>query len=101
MANGISDIRLRAWETRRKKYGQHGHSGSYSRNPGPCPDCARMRQWLVRLHVEGVLSEGQAAKATGLSRIDLRAAADDLINSGLAPDTRGQPIPHPSTSKGE
>jgi len=81
----LSDIRKQAWETRRS-------NGAYTRNPGPCADCERMRGWLVRLHVEGVLSEGQAAKATGLNRIDLRKAADDLINSGAVPDTRGQPL---------
>ncbi|SCB30681.1 hypothetical protein [Rhizobium lusitanum] len=86
----ISETRKRAWITRREKYGPIGHRGSYSRNPGPCPDCARMRGWLVRLHVEGTLSEGQAAKATGLGRIDLRKAADDLINSGAVRDTRGE-----------
>lgn len=86
----IGDIRKQAWETRRKKYGAHGHNGAYTRNPGPCTDCERMRAYLVRLHVEGVLSEGQAAKATGLYRVDLRKAADDLINSGAVPDTRGQ-----------
>lgn len=26
-----SEIRARAWETRRAKYGERGHSGSYSR----------------------------------------------------------------------
>ncbi|RVP13103.1 hypothetical protein CN085_19520 [Sinorhizobium meliloti] len=91
MTESISERRKRAWETRREKYGDHGHNGSYSRNPGPCSDCERMRAYLVRLHVEGVLSEGQAAKATGLYRIDLRKAADDLINSGAVRDTRGRP----------
>ncbi len=77
----LSETRKRAWETRRKKYGALGHNGSYTRNPGPCSDCERMRAWLVRLHAEGVLSEGQAAKATGMYRIDLRSAADEYTNS--------------------
>ena len=82
----ISETRKRAWETRRKKYGAHGHNGSYNRPsvPEPCPDCARMRALIVRLHVEGILSEGQAAKAAGLYRIDLRQAADDYINGACA-----------------
>lgn len=81
MSETISEKRKRAWATRRQKYGAHGHNGTYTRNPGPCSDCERMRGWLVRLHVEGVLSEGQAAKATGMYRIDLRAAADEYTNS--------------------
>lgn len=90
MSETISEKRKRAWQTRRQKYGQHGHNGTYTRNPGPCTDCERMRAYLVRLHAEGVLSEGQAAKATGMYRVDLRAAADELFNSGAVPDTRGQ-----------
>lgn len=77
----LSETSKRAWATRRQKYGAHGHNGAYTRNPGPCTDCERMRAVLVRLHVEGVLSEGQAAKATGMYRIDLREAADNYTNS--------------------
>lgn len=86
----LSEIRKRAWTTRRQKYGAHGHNGAYSRNPGPCSDCERMRDWLVRLHAEGVLSEGQAAKATGMYRVDLRAAADEYTNSLPTPPKGGE-----------
>lgn len=34
---GVSDIRRRAWDTRRRKYGAAGHAGSYSRGPHPTP----------------------------------------------------------------
>jgi hypothetical protein len=81
MTEAIGEIRKRAWKTRREKYGNVGHNGSYTRSPGPCADCDRMRGWLVRLHAEGVLSEGQAAKATGMYRIDLREAADNYRNT--------------------
>jgi len=77
MAERVSEIRKRAWATRREKYGHLGHNGSYSRNPGPCPACDRMRALLVRMHVEGTLSEGQVSKATGMDRIDVRKAADE------------------------
>lgn len=80
MSETISEKRKRAWATRREKYGDHGHNGTYNRSSGQCSDCERMRGWLVRLHVEGVLTEGQAAKATGLHRIELRRAADDYTN---------------------
>ena len=30
-ADELSDIRARAWATRRAKYGERGHRGSYSR----------------------------------------------------------------------
>jgi len=73
----LSKVRAKAWQTRREKYGPAGHSGSYSR----CNDCRRaqkMEDYIVKLHNEGVLSEGQAAKATGLDRITLRFKADEL-----------------------
>lgn len=81
MSESISDIRRRAWATRREKYGHLGHNGSYTREPGPCSACDRMRAVLVRLHVEGILSEGQVAKATGMYRVDIRKAADEYTNS--------------------
>jgi ribosomal protein S14 len=81
MSESVSEIRKRAWATRREKYGHLGHNGSYTREPGPCSACDRMRAVLVRLHVEGILSEGQIAKATGMHRIDVRKAADEYTNS--------------------
>lgn len=87
MSESISDIRKRAWKTRREMYGHLGHNGSYSRNPGPCAACDRMRALLVRLHVEGTLSEGQVAKATGMHRIDVRKAADEYALSTPTPTT--------------
>jgi hypothetical protein len=35
---------------------------------------------IIRLHVEGDLSEGQVARATGMHRIAIRKAADDAAN---------------------
>lgn len=34
----IGDVRKQAWETRRAKYGERGHDGSYSRTPTKAPD---------------------------------------------------------------
>jgi hypothetical protein len=34
---------------------------------------------LIRLHAEGVLSEGQVAKATGLDRVEIRRRADEWV----------------------
>lgn len=95
MSESISEIRKRAWATRREKYGHLGHNGSYTREPGPCSACDRMRAVLVRLHVEGILSEGQVAKATGMYRVDVRKAADEYANSiSDAPSTTHKdPIP--------
>ncbi|MHC2481587.1 hypothetical protein [Rhizobium leguminosarum] len=81
MSESISEIRRRAWATRREKYGHLGHNGSYTREPGPCSACDRMRAVLVRLHVEGILSEGQVAKATGMHRIDVRKAGDEYASA--------------------
>lgn len=68
----LSEVRKRAWKTRRKMYGPRGHAGSYTR---PC-NCSA-RHWIVRLHREGVLSEGQASKALGIDRVLLRTLADE------------------------
>lgn len=68
----LSSVRLRAWETRRAKYGKRGHSGSYRR--GPTNDGALML--VIDLMNEGVLSEGQVAQATGLDRVQIRTMAD-------------------------
>ena len=79
-AESLSDVRRRAWKTRRAKYGQRGHSGAY----GPmrmvylAPWNARLRSMqdcLIRLYREGVLSEGQVSKATGLDRVSCRELA--------------------------
>jgi|GEM_PF-1372809 hypothetical protein len=80
MSDEISDVRKRAWETRRNKYGKHGHGGSYK---GCAPVyLARwnermnsMQEALIRLYREGVLSEGQVSKATGLDRVTCRDLA--------------------------
>lgn len=81
----MNKARAKAWKTRRKLYGARGHNGSYARS---CPRCRRMITMLVpmitmlvRLHVDGVLSEGQVAKATGLHRIDVRKVADGITSS--------------------
>lgn len=66
--------REKAWKSRREKYGPKGHHGTYSRASGKCCDhCNRMRVVIVGLHREGVLSEGQAARISGLSRVEVRA----------------------------
>jgi hypothetical protein len=41
-----------------------------------------MLEMLVRLHVEGVLSEGQVARAAQLDRVSVRRLADSLLRDG-------------------
>lgn len=72
-----SEVRRKSWETRRKRYGDRGHAGSYARPPAPCPCCAGLLPLVIRLHREGVLSEGQVVKASGLSHIEIRRMADE------------------------
>jgi len=67
-----SEIRARAWETRRARYGQRGHAGSYSRNTAERGALGL----VIRLMNEGVLSEGQVCQATQLDRVTVRAMAD-------------------------
>ena len=75
----VTEIRKRAWETRRARYGQYGHAGSYSRGSGPSR--SKMLALLIRLHAEGVVSEGQIAKATDLHRIEIRRLSDEYTLS--------------------
>lgn len=79
-ANPIRDL---AWRTRRARYGEHGHAGSYSRSSGECRHCRRMADVLIRLLNEAVLSEGQVAKATGWDRVAVRKRADELRGIAL------------------
>ena len=68
----FSEVRRRAWETRRLKYGPKGHNGRYWRGATP----KGMLDLIIKLHVDGVLSEGQVAQATGISRVQIRILAD-------------------------
>ena len=74
----LTEVRSQAWRTRRVKYGEKGHSGSYSRGPHHCSACDRMQRVIASLHLDELLTEGQAAKATGLDRVVLRTLADDI-----------------------
>lgn len=73
--SNASDIRRQSWETRRNKYGPSGHSGgcyitSHRSGSGP----KKMFDLIIRLHSEGVLSEGQVASATEVDRVSIREA---------------------------
>lgn len=80
MSEAVADVRKRAWKTRREKYGERGHGGAYCH-----PQPIYMARWnerlrsmeaaLIRLYREGVLSEGQVSKATGLDRVSCRDLA--------------------------
>lgn len=76
----IADVRKRAWKTRRAKYGERGHGGSYgaTRIVYTSTWNARLRSMtdmLIRLYRQGVLSEGQVVKATGIDRVSCRELA--------------------------
>jgi hypothetical protein len=88
VSESLTDVRKRAWKTRRQKYGERGHNGAYGRYR--VTYTARwnerlqsMTDALIKLYREGVLSEGQVSKATGIDRVSCRelaikqAAADD------------------------
>lgn len=95
----LADARKQAWETRRKKYGQRGHSGSY----GGCRPfyiaswnvrLRMMEDALIRLYRQAVLSEGQTCKATGMDRVTVREMAIRQANL----DAEGT---HPEASEKE
>lgn len=75
-ASDAQGWRRKAWVTRRAKYGESGHAGSYARRCSQCVGSKALLDLAIRLHVEGVLSEGQVARAAGLHRIDVRKLAD-------------------------
>lgn len=69
------ESRSKAWYTRRVKYGPKGHSkGAYSQ---PYMKLERLAlKMIVKLHNDGVLSEGQCAKGLEMDRIHFRAMCD-------------------------
>ena len=72
MALRRDQARARAWKTRREKYGPRGYDGSYAR--GAASD--RAYALIARLWRDGVLSEGQIAKALGIGRAEVRRMCD-------------------------
>ncbi|MDP3740318.1 MAG: hypothetical protein Q8R02_23225 [Hyphomonadaceae bacterium] len=54
-----------------------------------------MRDALIVLHNEGVLSEGQAAKATGMDRVSLRTRADSLADQSFAQTVKRETAAQP------
>ena len=77
MAN-LTEVRRRAWKTRRAKYGHKGHDSAYRRPRGRCADCERMQVMFARLLRNGLISEGTASRVTGLHRIELRKLVDRI-----------------------
>lgn len=74
------ESRKRAWATRRNNYGPSGHGGAYSAMKPIClarwnERLRSMENFLIRLYSEGVISEGQVSKATGLDRVTCRDKA--------------------------
>ena len=80
MTNKLALARKKAWETRRKKYGAHGHRGIGAAYGRPCSvdrdRMKRMEDCIIDMHRAAVLSEGQTAKVLGMHRIAVR----DLVH---------------------
>lgn len=73
--SNASEIRKQSWETRRKKYGPSGHSGGcYITSHRSGASAKKMFDLIIRLHSEGILSEGQVVAATDVDRISVREA---------------------------
>lgn len=69
------EVRAKAWETRRQRYGDQGHAGSYRRGAGESLE-HRALALVIRLHREGTLSEGQCCRALKLDRVSFRTICD-------------------------
>lgn len=73
----LTKAREQAWTTRRARYGERGHSGSYRcGKPAPFSIGSRALDLVIRLHREGTLSEGQCCTALNMDRIDFRHMVD-------------------------
>lgn len=70
--------RMRAWETRRARYGAAGHAGPYhNRTAVVVDDLGRLAlAFILRLHAQGELSEGQCSKALQIDRVSFRELVD-------------------------
>jgi hypothetical protein len=82
MNSDLSEVRRASWATRRAKYGQSGHAGSYARARDGVG--RRALVLVIQLHNEEVLSEGQCCKALDMDRIDFRILRD-TVSAALAP----------------
>jgi hypothetical protein len=69
-----TEARRKAWVSRRAKYGPRGHAGTYTRTALE----RRALRLIVRLHLEGTLSEGQCCKALAMDRVTFRCVRDCL-----------------------
>lgn len=72
----LANIRFKAWETRRKKYGSSGHSGGYTRLRYD-PRVKKMVDAIIEMHMDGMLSEGQTARILSESRLHVRMMVDE------------------------
>ena len=65
-------------------YGPKGHAGSYARGNTDMSLVGRLRRHLARLHIEGVLSEGQFVSMAEIDRISARQLADEVRDEQAA-----------------
>jgi hypothetical protein len=68
MKADLSEVRRRAWETRRLAYGSSGHRGAY-KSLSNCPGCRRIYTALIRLQDKGILSEAQVVQVVGSAKV--------------------------------
>ena len=73
-----SEVRRRSWETRRAKYGERGHSGSYARHQNY--HGRRALAWIIQMHRDAVLSEGQCCTALDMDRVNFRRLVDEATH---------------------
>lgn len=77
----LSAARRQGWVTRRAKYGQSGHAGSYSRSPADLSRWVRAEKRLARLVAyclgDGVLTEGQISRIIAADRLEVREIRDE------------------------
>lgn len=96
----ISEVRRKAWETRRAKYGEHGHSGVdkvYKRGPKVSDECVRAAR-------DEISSVRRAVQVYGLPdvwahrAIDRLDAADHLLGGPRPIDMRDFEVDIPPLS---
>lgn len=68
--------RQQGWATRKDRYGPSGDSMPYSREPYQDFSNRPLQRLIAVVHGEGVLTEQQIAKITGMDIVAVRAAED-------------------------
>lgn len=84
----IGAIRRRAWKTRRARYGQIGHFGSY--RCGSWTNSIELSRLIAYVNGTGLMSEGELSQLLNMDRVSIRIHADEGREHIEAQPPRGE-----------